>query len=162
DDTEAISADFSDQLTELGTQLAKDAVKFDSVKVSFDTGRKLKLLKLALTVPAPNNAAERKELSDILVSMNSSYGKGKYCPLGEKTAEGEQKCYTLNDAEKIMRESSDPEELKKAWVGWHSISPPFRQKYARFVELGNKGAREQGYKDLGALWRSNYDMPPDQ
>src|SRR5204863_2134960 len=28
-------------------------------------------------------------------------------------------------------------------------------------ELGNKGARELGYKDMGALWRSKYDMPPD-
>jgi peptidyl-dipeptidase A len=162
DDTDAISADFGDQLTELGTKLAKDAVKFDKVKASFDTERKLKLLKLALTVPAPDNPAERKELTDIMVSMNGSYGKGKYCPEGEKTPEGEPKCYTLNDAEKIMRESSDPEQLKKAWVGWHSISPPYRQKYVRFVELGNKGAREQGYKDLGALWRSNYDMSPDE
>ena len=23
-----------------------------------------------------------------------------------------------------------------------------------------EGARELGYKDLGAMWRSNYDMPP--
>jgi peptidyl-dipeptidase A len=162
DDTDAISADFSDQLTALGTELAKEAVKFDKVQASFDTKRKLKLLKLALTVPAPNNPAERKELTDIMVSMNGSYGKGKYCPEGEKAADGEPKCYTLNDAEKIMRESTDPEQLKKAWVGWHTISPPYRQKYVRFVELGNKGAQEQGYKDLGALWRSNYDMPPDQ
>src|SRR2546429_4273914 len=36
-----------------------------------------------------------------------------------------------------------------------------RQRYARMVELGNAGARELGYADVGALWRSNYDMPPD-
>ena len=36
-----------------------------------------------------------------------------------------------------------------------------KPKYERFVELGNEGAKELGYKDLGALWRSNYDMPPD-
>jgi len=30
------------------------------------------------------------------------------------------------------------------------------------VELGDQGAREMGYTDVGALWRSNYDMPPDQ
>jgi peptidyl-dipeptidase A len=30
------------------------------------------------------------------------------------------------------------------------------------VELSNKGARELGFKDTGAMWRSKYDMPPDQ
>ena len=37
-----------------------------------------------------------------------------------------------------------------------------RQRYARMVELGNKGSRELGFADAGALWRSNYDMPPDE
>ena len=31
----------------------------------------------------------------------------------------------------------------------------------RYVELANKGARELGFKDNGAMWRSKYDMPPD-
>src|SRR5262249_17768129 len=35
------------------------------------------------------------------------------------------------------------------------------QRYSRFVELSNQGAREMGFKDVGALWRSGYDMPPD-
>jgi peptidyl-dipeptidase A len=156
DDTEAIASEFNDQLTALGTQLAKEAVKYDKVKgLSFDTSRKLKLLKLALTVPAPSDPAQRQDLTRIVVKMDSAYGKGKF-----KDASG--KVYTLNDAEKIMRESNDPELLKQVWVGWHTVSPAYRADYARFVELANKGAREQGYKDLGALWRSNYDMPPDQ
>lgn len=162
DDTEQIASDANDALTEAGTRLAKEAVRFDGLKLPYDTARKLKLIKLSLTIPAPSNEKERQELSKLVVSMDSDYGKGKYCPEGEKTADGQPKCYTLNDAEKVMRESQDPEELKKAWVGWHSISPPFRNDYARFVELANKGAREQGYKDVGALWRDNYDMPPDQ
>ena len=36
-----------------------------------------------------------------------------------------------------------------------------RKDYARFVELSNKGARELGFADSGALWRAKYDMPPD-
>jgi peptidyl-dipeptidase A len=30
------------------------------------------------------------------------------------------------------------------------------------VDLSNQGAREIGFKDTGALWRSGYDMPPDE
>jgi peptidyl-dipeptidase A len=162
DDTEQIASDANDALTEAGTRLATQAVRFDGLKLPYDTARKLKLIKLSLTVPAPSDSKERQELTRIVVKMNGAYGKGKYCPQGESAANGEPKCYTLNDAEKIMRESQDPAELKKAWLGWHSISPAYRQDYARFVELANKGAREQGYKDVGALWRDNYDMPPDQ
>src|SRR6185437_1650952 len=43
----------------------------------------------------------------------------------------------------------------------HTISPPMRADFQRFVELSNKGARELGLKDTGAMWRSKYDMPPD-
>jgi peptidyl-dipeptidase A len=61
-----------------------------------------------------------------------------------------------------MAGSTDPEELKDLWVGWHTISPPMRDHYARWVELGNKGARDMGFSDLGAMWRAGYDMTPDQ
>ena len=61
-----------------------------------------------------------------------------------------------------MANSTDPEETKDLWVGWHSIAPPMRDRYARWVELGNKGAKEMGYPDLGAMWRAGYDMPPEQ
>ncbi len=37
-----------------------------------------------------------------------------------------------------------------------------RQRYARFVELSNQGAREMGFKDTGAMWRAGYDMTPEQ
>jgi peptidyl-dipeptidase A len=36
-----------------------------------------------------------------------------------------------------------------------------KKSYARFVELSNKGARELGFADTGAMWRSKYDMPPE-
>ena len=60
-----------------------------------------------------------------------------------------------------MSNSTDPEELKDLWVGWHTISPPMRDRYTRWVELGNKGAKEMGFSDLGAMWRAGYDMTPD-
>ena len=46
--------------------------------------------------------------------------------------------------------------------GWHRVGAPMRERYTRFVELSNKGARELGFDDTGVPWRSNYDMPPDK
>src|SRR5579864_8300822 len=62
---------------------------------------------------------------------------------------------------RIMATSTNPAELLDAWRGWHTISPPMRKDFQRFVELSNKGARELGFKDTGAMWRSKYDMPAD-
>ena len=61
-----------------------------------------------------------------------------------------------------MATSRDEKALRAAWEGWHTISPPMRKDYERFVELSNKGAKELGFADTGAMWRAKYDMPPDE
>jgi peptidyl-dipeptidase A len=156
DDTEALSAEANKQVIEATTELAEQSRRFDGVDLPHDTARKLKLLKLALTLPAPSNAAERDELTKIAASLEGDYGKGKYCPDGDKG-----KCLSLSEMEVILANSRDPEELKRIWLGWHQVSPPYRKNYQRFVELSNKGAREMGFKDTGAMWREKYDMDPD-
>jgi peptidyl-dipeptidase A len=155
-DTEALSAEANEALIATTTELAEQASRFDKVDLPYDVSRKMKLLKLSLVLPAPKDAAEREELTKIAASMEGDYGRGKYCPDGDKS-----KCLSLGDMEQIMANSRDPEELKKIWLGWHQVSPPYRKNYQRFVELGNKGAREMGFKDMGAMWREKYDMPPD-
>jgi len=156
DDTEALSAEANKQVIEATTELAEQSRRFDGVNLPYDVARKLKLIKLALTLPAPSNAAERDELTKIAASLEGDYGKGKYCPEGDKG-----KCLSLSEMEVILANSRDPEELKRIWLGWHQVSPPYRKHYQRFVELSNKGAREMGFKDTGAMWREKYDMEPD-
>jgi peptidyl-dipeptidase A len=156
DDTEALAADANDNLIAATTELAEQARRYENLDLPADSKRKLKLLKLSLTLPAPKDPKERNELTKLAASMEGEYGKGKYCPDGENG-----KCLSLPDLEQIMANSRDPEELKKAWVGWHQIAIPIRKEYVRFVELSNKGASEMGFKDTGAMWRSKYDMEPD-
>ena len=156
DQTEEKSANANKELIAATTELAEQATKFEGLQLSADTQRKMKLLKLSLTLPAPKNPAEREELTKIAASMEGDYGKGKYCPDGDKG-----KCLDITALEEIMGTSRDPEKLKQTWIGWHQIAPPYRKNYERFVELSNKGAKEMGFKDTGALWRSKYDMEPD-
>ncbi|HKD81978.1 MAG TPA: M2 family metallopeptidase [Candidatus Angelobacter sp.] len=158
DDTETLSAQANEQLTAVVTRLALDARRFDGMKMPAELERKFKLLKLSLVAPAPNNDAERKELTELASKLDGMYGKGKYC----KQEEGKEKCLSLNDLERIMAHSTNPDELLDAWVGWHKISVPMKDKYARFVQLSNKGAQELGFKDTGVMWRANYDMTPEQ
>jgi len=156
DDTEIIAANADRELNAATTELSAAAVRFSKLKLPEDVARKLMLLKLSLDLPAPRNAAEQAELSAISASLQSDYGKGRWCPEGQQG-----KCLALGQMERILAESRDPNELLRVWRGWRTISPPMRKRYERLVELGNKGARELGFADLGALWRSKYDMPPD-
>jgi peptidyl-dipeptidase A len=173
DDTETIAADSKENLIAAIKELADQARQFDGRQLSPDVARKIKLLKLAVPLPAPSNPAEREELTKIAVGMESAYGKFQYCPEqttesgeaakpGAAGGEAKKKCLSLGDLEKTMAENRNPEELKKAWARWHKVSPQYRKDYARFVELANKGSLEMGFKDAGAMWRSNYDMEPDQ
>src|SRR3989441_370509 len=156
DDTEALSADANNAVITAVTELADQSRRFDGLDLPYDVARKIKLLKLSLVLPAPKDPAERDELTKRAASLEGDYGKGKYCPEGDKG-----KCLSLGDMEKILEKSRDAEELKRIWLGWHQVSPPYRKNYQRFVELSNKGAREMGFKDTGAMWREKYDMDAD-
>jgi peptidyl-dipeptidase A len=155
DDTQAMAADAIDEVTAVTTQLVEQAKRFDGFALPPDLTRKFMLLKLSLTAPAPKDAAQRREMTEIGVSLDADYGKGKYC---RKNGE----CLDITAIEKLMSTSRDPEALKEVWTGWHAIAPPMRQRYSRFVDLSNQGAREIGFKDVGALWRAGYHMTPEE
>jgi peptidyl-dipeptidase A len=156
DDTEQISADANEILNTASTKYAKEAHRFDNLQLPPEMARKRLLLELAAGFPAPNDPKAQKELAQIMASLDGDYGKGKWCENGEQ-----KPCLDVTAVGKLLATNRDPEELKRAWIGWHLVGAPMRQRYARMVELGNEGSKQLGYPDVGALWRSNYDMPPD-
>jgi len=158
DDTEKMSADAREAVLAATAELAAEATKFRGLQLAPDVQRKLDLLRTSLTLAAPRDPAKRAELSALTTQLEGMYGKGKYC---RKSAAGAEECLDLNDLSRILTTSRDPKELLDVWRGWHAIAVPMRPKYERFVTLANEGAKELGFADLGALWRSSYDMPPD-
>jgi peptidyl-dipeptidase A len=155
-DTEALAAQADERLIAATVELLKQAKRFDGLDLPRELARKFKLLKLSLTLAAPSDPKESAELTRLVASMEGAYGRGKYCPNGDAT-----KCLDLEDITNIVATSRDPRELLDVWRGWRTISPTMRPDYRRFVELSNKGARELGFPDTGAMWRSKYEMPPD-
>jgi peptidyl-dipeptidase A len=155
DDSEAVAALLDERAINATVDYAKKSTRFDGLKLDPVTARKIKLLKLSLTIATPSDPKESEELTRITAAMEGTYGKGKYCPSGPES------CKDLEQLENILAESRDPNVLKDAWLGWHAISRPIRKDFIRYVELANKGARQLGFKDNGAMWRSKYDMAPD-
>lgn len=156
-DSEAVAAKASQRLIDATVAFAKKAATFDGVELPPEEARKLKLLKTALTLATPADPAESEELTRLVAGLEGGYGRMKYCPGGDTS-----KCLDVNQVTRIMATSRNAAELLDVWRGWHDAAAPMRKDYTRFVELANKGARELGFADSGAMWRSKYDMPPDE
>jgi len=155
EDTDALAAEFGARGTELSVRLAKGAAKFDKTKgLSFDVRRKLDFLKQSIVLPASEKPGAAAELNTIATRLQSSYGKGKGTLEGRPT--------NGSDIEEAMGILRDPEKLQEMWISWHdNVGAPMREDYVRLVTIANEGAHELGYPDVGAMWRSGYDMPPD-
>src|SRR5215475_16200613 len=153
-DTEAVAALLDERAIAATVDYAKKSTRFDGLKLDPVTERKIKLLKLSLTIATPSDPKESEELTRITSAMEGAYGRGKYCRSGPDS------CKDLEQLSNVLAESRDPAQLKDVWLGWHAIAKPIRSDFVRYVELANKGARQLGFKDNDAMWRSKYDMPP--
>jgi peptidyl-dipeptidase A len=150
-DTQYLNARATERYLEYFSRKAGEAKAFDGEKLDPSTQRSLMLIKLSVSAPAPADAKKRAELATLGTELEAMYGEGKYCK-GER-------CRNLDELSETIATSRNYEELTDAWAGWHSIAPPMRPKYERFVQLANEGAKELGFEDVGVLWRSRYDMP---
>jgi len=157
DDTEALAAQGEAATAEYMGRAIPASRRFASLKLSPELERMIYLLSISQTVPAPLDAGQRDELSVLEAQMTSAYGKAKVCPKG-----GTGACQTLDDLSKTLAKSRKYDDLQEAWLGWHDTAKGQRDRFTRYVELGNAGARAIGFADLGALWRSGYDMTPEQ
>ena len=157
EDTERGSAWANDDLLAATRTALEQARRFDGLSLDADTARMIRLLRVNNTVLAPADAAHRAELTSLLARMEGVYGAGKDCG-----PDGKGKCRDLEALEKVLDRSRDPRALLDAWTGWHAVGRQIRPLYERFVVLANEGARDNGFTDLGALWKSAYDMTPDE
>ena len=157
DDTEALSAKANERFLSQLNKWIDESRKFEGQKMSPETARAIKLLKLQAAMPPPKDPKKLEELTGIAAKLEGMYGSGEYCK-GEGSA---RKCRQLGELEDVLRDpASSYDEQLDAWQGWHTIAQPMRKDYTRFVELVNTGAKDMGFADTGELWRSGYDMPP--
>jgi len=156
DDTDALAAYFGTIGTEKGVKYASDAAKYAAVPgLDLDSARKLNILRGALVLAAPSTPGAAAELNDIATKLQSTYGKGRARHNGKEI--------TGDDAEALMGTLRNPAELAEIWQSWHeNVGRPMRGDYARMVQIANAGAKDLGYADSGAMWRSQYDMTPEE
>ena len=153
-DSQKVIADYGTRYTLKSLERSREASAFDDLSTSTENRRMLNILKSSFVMPPPLNKELASELSSITTSLEAMYGSGEHCY-------EDGSCYDLEAFESIIDNSRNPEELLKAWHGWHEIGKPMKPMYMRMVDIGNQGSRDLGYQGLSDLWFSKYDMPAD-
>jgi peptidyl-dipeptidase A len=180
-DTDWLAAKDSAKVTKLAVDFATEAARFDGVDVPADVRRKLEFIKLGVTMPAPLTPGAAEELAQITTRLSSTYSTGTIDltggsfttqdlaaalkpirdPNGQNPdADLSGKKVRQDETEILMRTLRNPAHLAEVWTKWHDYAARMKADYARMVEIGNRGAAQLGFKDVGELWRSGYDMTP--
>ncbi|SFP13688.1 M2 family metallopeptidase [Qipengyuania nanhaisediminis] len=156
-DSDMLAAKYGAEATQKSVAYANKAAEYARVAgLDAEVARKLDILRNGIVMPAPVRDGAATELSDIATRLGSAYGKGK------GTLNGEEINGSDIEAEMGNLERT-PEELAEMWASWHdNVGAPMRSDYLRMIGIANEGSKELGFNDLGAMWRSNYDMDPNQ
>ncbi len=153
-DTEWLSQRADSEGTQMRVRLASQAARYQNLQLPADLRRKIDLLRLSLTLPAPQRPGAADELAQVNSHMASLYSTSRVDFAGQQR--------TLDQLEELFVTERNPARTQEMWTKWHNIARPMAQDYARMVAISNEGARELGYPNVGDYWLSNYDMPPDQ
>ncbi|MBO6526274.1 M2 family metallopeptidase [Erythrobacter sp.] len=156
-DSDQLAAKYGAEATEKSVKYANEAAKYAQVSgLDPEVARKLDILRNGIVMPAPVRDGAATELNEIATRLGSAYGKGKGMLNGEEI--------NGSDIEAEMGNlDRTPAEKAEMWTSWHdNVGAPMREDYQRMIAIAGEGAKELGFDDLGAMWRSNYDMSPDQ
>lgn len=155
EDSGLLATKASERLMAMEKEILSQARKYKDAEMDPATAKAYSNLTKGKTLLPPDTPEQRAELAALATKMEGAYGSGKYC----KEENGEEVCRNLIELSKVLAESRDYDELLDAWVGWRTVSPAYRNDYAKFIQIANAGAQAYGFDNLGASWKSGYDMP---
>lgn len=155
EDSGLLASKANERLMALEKEMLAEARQYKDVEMTPQQRKAYDNLTLGKTTLPPDSPRDRAELAKLGTEMEGIYGSGKYC----KQVEGKEVCRTLNELSDVLTNSRDYAEQLDAWIGWRSVSPKYRDRYQRFVEIANAGAQAYGLTSLADAWKSGYDMP---
>ncbi|XP_015110790.1 angiotensin-converting enzyme [Diachasma alloeum] len=93
---------------------------------------------------SPEQASLLSLISDELMM---SYQSREVCDTSGKCFRGEP------ELRRLMATSRDEGVLRWAWTAWRDGMSPLKSLFMQFIALENSGARRNGYRDVGDIWR---------
>ncbi|XP_004374294.1 angiotensin-converting enzyme-like isoform X2 [Trichechus manatus latirostris] len=155
-----ITQETSKILLQKNLELANHTLKYGTWARQFDvtnfqnTTTKRIIKKVQDLDQAALPVEELEQYNQILLDMETTYSVASVCHLNGT-------CLQLEpDLTKLMATSRNYEELLWAWEGWRDkVGRAILPLFPKYVELSNKAAKLNGYKDAGDSWRAMYETP---
>jgi peptidyl-dipeptidase A len=90
-------------------------------------------------------------LADLGSSLQKIYATSKACQ--------KSKCYVLEpEITRIFAQSRDYDQLFDIWKSWHeNTGPKMKNLFIKIVESHNKGAKNNGFKDMSEFWINDFE-----
>lgn len=99
-----------------------------------------------------------KKMSELVSKMTAIYSQTSII----KKIDGEEYKFKLNQHLLPIMSIVNKENLgnlRWAWNVWRwSVGRKVKKMYTEFVELANKGAKENGFEDYGDFWKKEYEV----
>ncbi|XP_038217848.1 angiotensin-converting enzyme-related protein-like [Zerene cesonia] len=74
--------------------------------------------------------------------------------------EGNQKCLIgEKEFDSMMKYSKNETVLRWVWSEWREKMIVMKTPYLQMMKIENKAAKRNGYKDIGAFWRDEIELP---
>ncbi|XP_054986975.1 angiotensin-converting enzyme isoform X2 [Sorex araneus] len=155
-----ISTENSKILMEKNAQMANHTVKYGLWARQFDVTnfQNASMKRMIKKIQDIDRAAlppeELTEYTQILLDMETNYSVASVC-------HDNGTCLSLEpDLTSIMATSRNYEQLLWAWKGWRDqVGKSIRSSFPKYVELSNKAAQLNGYRDAGEGWQAVYETP---
>ncbi|XP_076824071.1 angiotensin-converting enzyme-like isoform X1 [Clavelina lepadiformis] len=115
-----------------------------------------RMLKSMRKTSTPKEIRLRNESAALSNKIEEIYSKAKVCNISQKYKD----CYNFEPGLiNLMAKSRNYKTLLSAWKKWRdAIGPHIRHAWIRLFQINNLGAKENGFNDLGAYWRSVYGV----
>jgi peptidyl-dipeptidase A len=154
-DTQATTKLLWDRAAAQDKAAAQEVRKFDDVEMNSSLKRQVNILKLSAMEAIPLDKHNADKLSGFSGELITAASNTLNC--GDNS-----NCRNTTIINSLMAKSDDYHELLKLWSEASEQYKPMNEIYKSRVNLANEGARDVGYSDVGALWRSYYDMPEQE
>ncbi|GMN03576.1 M2 family metallopeptidase [Erythrobacter sp. MTPC3] len=156
-DSNTLAARYGAQGTLMSVRFANEAATYAAIDgLDPEVARKLDMMRNGISMPAPSRDGAAEELSGLATALGAAYGQGR------GTLNGEEISGSDIEAEMGNLDRS-PAELAEMWTSWHdNVGAPMREDYTKMIGIANEGAKELGFDNLGTMWRSGYDMTPEE
>ncbi|XP_076067061.1 angiotensin-converting enzyme-like isoform X1 [Oratosquilla oratoria] len=122
-----------------------------------DPSLKRQFIKMSVLGTSALPPADLDKYNGVITDMAATYSTAKVCDYNDLSL-----CnLTLEpDVTRILRESRDYRELEYYWESWRSATgKKMRKSYKQFVDLANKAAQLNDFKNMGDMWLEPYESP---